>query len=407
MMLIGGAGPDAAADSPSFAQRHGVDPARERTYAVRPLNVQGVISDRGAEGVASVPANVHPGTVVPHLNPAKFVAALHASLKDSVNGYAMQLRQHGKPLETIIWNWAQTPADGSVGWSLDTRAHIASVSKLMTGIGLAKALDDAGVPWNTKIAGYLPAYWVQGPNIAQITFADLMTHQTGFFANGATDYQTMKDKVAAGVATGAPGGASSYENMNYGLCRILIPIVAKQIDKTDRASDLVWDLATIQEYWNYLQKNVFGPSGVTQATLDHPAKSALAYTFPSDGKPGWNSGDLETAAGAAGWHMTVNEVLDVMGTFRRSGKIVPAVRAQAALDAQFGIDVIQGTPAGNVYEKNGRWTDHNPPGSHTEQAVVYFLPDDMELAVIANSNDGNPAVFLRGAVATVYQQNLQ
>ena len=41
----------------------------------------------------------------------------------------------------------------------------------------------------------------------------------------------MKARVAAGV----PGvGSYNYENMNFGLCRLLIPIVSGAIAKTPR-----------------------------------------------------------------------------------------------------------------------------------------------------------------------------
>lgn len=62
---------------------------------------------------------------------------------------------------------------------------------------------------------------------------------------------------------------------------------------------------------------------------------ALAYSFPTPGT-GWNSGDLSTMSGAAGWHMSVDQVLNVMGTFRRTRKIMAARKAQSMLDNMFG-----------------------------------------------------------------------
>jgi hypothetical protein len=55
---------------------------------------------------------------------------MHNALKDSVVGYAMELRQKGATIWTAQWNWAQAPGDGSLGWTPDRQMHVANVSKL-------------------------------------------------------------------------------------------------------------------------------------------------------------------------------------------------------------------------------------------------------------------------------------
>src|SRR5262249_32674253 len=141
------------------------------------------------------------------------------------------------------------------------------------------------------------------------------------------------------------------------------------------ADDLVWDFLTIQAYVQYVHSHVFTPAGVSGPGLDHPAVDALAYKFPANGG-GWNSGHLAAVSGGAGWHMSVDDLLDIMGTFRRSGTIMSKQRAQNMLDNGFGIDVRLSTPLGTLYNKNGAWGD---AGGHVEQSLVYFLPEDMEL----------------------------
>ena len=128
---------------------------------------------------------------------------------------------------------------------------------------------------------------------------------------------------------------------------------------------------TIAAYEAYLQAKVFQPSGVSGATLDHPPACALAYRGPDDTAPGWNSGSLQWSCGYAGWHLSVNQVLDVMGEFRRGGGILTPAAAQAMLDNGFGVDPLIGdvalptglpTLAGNVYCKPGNWNDPQEPG---------------------------------------------
>jgi hypothetical protein len=81
---------------------------------------------------------------------------------------------------------------------------------------------------------------------------------------------------------------------------------------------------------------------------------------------------LETKAGGArgnppslapvSWSASVypnrpagQDLLDIMGTFRRKGTIMSTTQAQTMLDEGFGIDVRMSTPLGMLYNKNGAW----------------------------------------------------
>ena len=132
----------------------------------------------------------------------------------------------------------------------------------------------------------------------------------------------MKSAIAGGIAINDLG-QYNYQNLNYGLCRMLFPVINGNINKdtifaqaplVDPAiTDSLWDLATIYAYEAYLQAKVFQPSGVVGATLDHPPGCALAYRVPDDRESGWNSGKLEESCGCDGWHLSVGQLLNVMG----------------------------------------------------------------------------------------------
>jgi CubicO group peptidase (beta-lactamase class C family) len=290
--------------------------------------------------------------------------------------------------------------------------HIASVSKVITAMAMARIMKEhPSITPDTPIIGFLPVYWFKGANIGKITFKHLMTHTSGFATvSGETDFETMRLSVLLGVSTdsGAPVhlGGYRYENMNFGLLRILIAIINGNVDKNAILTDSAWDLVTILGYSMYVATHVFAPAGVTGATLDHNDAMALAYYFPPSGE-GWNSGSLVTVSGGAGWHVSVHELLKVMGAFRRSGAIVPTDKAQAMLDNGFGIDVIQDTPAGRIYIKNGLWRNGGTLIARVEQALAFFLPENMELAVFANSYVGFPPQFFRDLVKNTYLNNLK
>jgi CubicO group peptidase (beta-lactamase class C family) len=108
----------------------------------------------------------------------------------------------------------------------DVRMHVASCSKLITAIALTKLLNDSRLSYDTPIVGFLPSYWAKGPNVNTITFRHLMTHTSGLGVAGQSDsdFEFMKTRVAAG---GVPAPAPyMYQNMNFGLCRILIATIA-------------------------------------------------------------------------------------------------------------------------------------------------------------------------------------
>jgi CubicO group peptidase (beta-lactamase class C family) len=339
---------------------------------------------------------------------AGFCTELQNDLKSSVAGYIMRMRQNGSQIYELTWNWAEEPQDGSEGWGPNVRMHVASCSKLVTAIAMTKLFDERSISFGTKIIDYLPAYWTKGPGVDQVTFANLLTQHSGFnYGNNETssDYEFMKQQVATGTTH---VGTYNYQNMNFGLCRILLSTVNGNIPVGFGAAlgawiDPLWDLATIQYYEAYVTANVFGPGRVSDGSLAHVGGDALAYNFPVSGN-GWNSGDLTAFAGGAAWHLSVDDLLGIMGAFRRENTIVTPQQAQTMLDAGYGLDLIESTPLGTMYAKNGGWADGS---GRTEQCVAFFLPEGIEVAVFVNSPIGTNNQFLMGDIAQYYLDNVK
>jgi CubicO group peptidase (beta-lactamase class C family) len=383
-----------------------IDPAAARNHVMRPQYAVGATSNsETADDLVVKDLNV---LLFPSdLDVSAFESSLHVALKDCVAGYVMQLRQGGKPMCSLEWAWAKTPEDGHQSWRLDVPMHIASCSKLVTAMAMTKLLAHKGIDPTTPIAPYLPAYWHQGPNVDKITFQNLLTHTSGlnYGPNGASDYVFMKDQIDAGTSH---LGNYSYQNVNFALCRILITTIAGNtsvggvvLTPGFEGDDTLWDYATIQGYLAYVDDNILSPAGVSGAGPQHPGGAALAYDFPVT-ESGWNSGELSSVLGGAGWHMTCTDLLDVMSSFRRHTLLSPA-NAQTMLDAGYGIDGQLSTPLGSGYFKTGEW--HR--GSRFEQCLAYFLPDDMELAVFTNSTiTTSPAVSFQRVVTSVYLEAL-
>lgn len=345
------------------------------------------------------------------LNVQKLDRELHALLSGCVAGYSMRLRRHGRTVIDRQWNWAQMPGDGDVRWASGVPMHVASVSKLITAMAMTKLLHSRNISPDARILPWLPNYWHKGPGVDRLTFRQLLTHTSGLVLldePGPSDFQFMKDQIALGTV-GGPG----YRNINYGLCRILIstidaPFLFDLLPAL--ASDAYWDLTTIQYYALYVKQNIFAPAGVT-STFDHAGDNALAYPYPPNDPagapvPGWNSGDVSTMSGCAAWHLSVDDLLDVMAAFRRGGSIVDPARAQAMLDRQFGLDWKADTALGRIYAKGGWWSPDRE-ARVVEQSNVFFLPKGMELAILANSPFCQPNRGFMGRVLQTIEDNIE
>jgi hypothetical protein len=420
---------EAALDSFLAANVKGVpvDAKAVAAHVIGPPKSYSAASDRGPQaGTVPVELRLPPPDLVYVLNVGAFEAALGNVFDDLVAGYVAQLRQSGQVLFTKVWQDAKRPQDGSESWTADVQMHVASVSKVMTAMAMTVLLADNAISPDTPIIDYLPNYWSKGANIERITFRNLLNHTSGLSAIDMVDFTMTEAAIAGGITLGNLG-QYQYENVDYAVLRVLLAVVNGNINKdaffdpppllglpAQLWNDMVWDYVTTNAYAAYLQARVFAPSGVAGATLDHPAACALAYIGPNDKKKGWDSESLEWACGYAGWHLSVNQVLEVMGEFRRGGGILTPAAAQAMLDNSFGVDPLfvnslpaaLTTPAGNVYCKPGNW---NNPKNQDEQAVAFFLPDDMEFVMFVNSMIGGQLGStnnLRWVLTQAYIDNL-
>src|SRR5215471_3149532 len=128
----------------SKIRKFALDETKVRAHIMRPENVMDIISHPGLAGVTYRPTfdfSFQFGLYY-HLDVKGFCDALDAALRKNVSGYVMALRQHGRTICTRQWNWAKTPTDGSESWTPHVSMHIASCSKLITAMGLIRALDE-------------------------------------------------------------------------------------------------------------------------------------------------------------------------------------------------------------------------------------------------------------------------
>jgi CubicO group peptidase (beta-lactamase class C family) len=245
---------------------------------------------------------------------ALFSKVLEDSLRNRNFGYGYVLLQNGvvKAESAGGLKARTTDPGGEKPYLLDTKMHIASMSKTITAMAFLKLASERGIRTGDPIVNYLPANWVKGPGIGSVTFRDLLTHRSGiigsgqYCANGSYSeniYTGLKKLIADGIVP-ANRGNYCYQNANFGLFRVLIPAILGYGFSGDDATD---DQQTQQRYIEYVQQNVLEKAGISGAVPDTPAEFTYTYDFPYSGAAGWNQGSFRNTTGAYGWYLTPRE----------------------------------------------------------------------------------------------------
>ncbi|QIM19945.1 beta-lactamase family protein [Phycicoccus sp. HDW14] len=357
-----------------------------------------------SDDVAPLPQAFH------RLDPPGFGRDLVGTLEGSCTGYVLRVAVAGAPGLTHQSGRARTAPDGDLYWTVDARMHVASVSKLVTAMAARKALADTNTPAATEIWPYLPFYWSRGPSLDKVTFEMLLTHRSGFFnpVTDLADYGELKAQAARGALLGVPLGDATYQNVNFGMFRVLIPVLTGAVDQTltvpggtEDDNDRLWEALTIQGYHDYVQDNVFGPAGVTGAATAGAPGNVLAYRWPMP-QGGWNSGDLSATSATTGWHVTAHELVGVLDAFT-GGAMVPRKDAWAMLERGWGVDRSGRTDAGPYFLKAGRWESTT---NQLEQAVAGWLPGGLPFALLVNSKVGKDSPSLVDVVASAVHAHI-
>jgi CubicO group peptidase (beta-lactamase class C family) len=240
---------------------------------------------------------------------SKFSADIDTALQGSVVGYVSLV---GALPVMVKYGKARTAADApSLAWDTDVPMNIASLSKVLTTIGVLQSLanHNPALTINSKIAPFLPPDWTKGPNVNTITFKDLLTHSAGFRESGDT-YAAFQQQIADGVQL-SDKSIPSYNNMNFAIFRVLLPYMEGFNDPgpANRAN------ATATFYVTYMRQHVFQPLGITGVDCKPGAGShpALSYPPPPIGAThGTDWGDWTLSCGGGGWVMTAGDLYKVM-----------------------------------------------------------------------------------------------
>ena len=158
-------------------------------------------------------------------------------------GHSYAIAKNGELLNVSVNGIARNSVDLGSGnsrpWNANTQMYIASASKTISAIAMLQVLRANGLSLDDEIGPFLPDDWARGASFdgaGGITFRQLLTHESGigqqldlptvgenYDSQIGDSWDALKWLVAVGV--NVTDKSENYENANYALMRVLIPIL--------------------------------------------------------------------------------------------------------------------------------------------------------------------------------------
>ena len=208
---------------------------------------------------------------------------------------------------------ARTAADPpKLAMGPNVMVNVASVGKMFTTIAVLKSLARHHLSIDSPISPFLPPDWVKGPGIDTITFRELLTHRAGFRLDSGRVFETdnaAREQVRQGIQQ-VDKHVADYNNINFTIFRDMLPFMEGVPDPGPAARAA----AATRFFISYVQRQVFDPVGVKDATCAPVRNAMLMYPPPGPGTPPGRPAPVgPSACSAGGWFMTpasLRRVLD-------------------------------------------------------------------------------------------------
>ncbi len=283
--------------------------------------------------------------------------------------------------------------------TLDTCFRIASVTKLVSAVGLMQLIETKGIPLDTPISDVL-GYRVFNPAFPEeaITIRQVLSHTSSI--EPVNTYHPNWEKLAVKnkyfSAKYKPGTRYAYSNLNGGLIGALIEALSGQSVNT------------------YMQAHVFGPLGINAAyhAALLPDQSQIAQKLNKNGSiSATNKAVLATFRDyndtcdprqntdltVGGLYISANGLIRIIAMLQQGG-VLDGVRilkeetvqlmmqdqqlisgSSVLCESEYGLGMarVYGMPGGTWYGHQGKYLGLS--------SNIYFQPDTgLSVAVIAN-----------------------
>lgn len=234
--------------------------------------------------------------------------------------------------ETVV-DTCRGLADRRFGVPVDrqTRFHIASIGKMFTAVAIAQLVEAGKLSWDATLDSLVPEYPDHAAAKA-ISVWQLAHHTAGlgdfmvpeFFEHRErfVDPADYLDLIARQPKTGEPGKDWNYSNAGYVLLGRVIENVSHE------------------GYFDYIQRHVFQPAGMTASGFDSPEdvtpKLAVGYfhdgLFSTAWKADWYKAGFKGSP-AGGGYSNNTDLLNFARALREGKLVKPATLAKMFDDA--------------------------------------------------------------------------
>jgi len=356
----------------------------------------------GEEGINNIQSND------PQFNMDKFEENLRASLDGATVGYVYAINLNGQLNRSGDSGFARTSLDGQILQSTTKRMNIASITKTITAAAVLQLLERRGLTIDSLIAPWLPADWNLGTGVGSLTFKSLLTHRTGFNSansnfNATLSFNALRDSVATGCINPQ---THLYQNMNYALCRVIIPALWKGLPGSPSIGEMNPTSASFF-YRLYIQQEIFDKIGVLNADCISPAgeQPTLFYTNAAN-TPGVDYGDWYMICGGGGYYLSAIDLANFLANIRYNNDILSAANRNIMRDNYIGWSengTLNGAH-GEYFNHGGSINNTGPAGGNqgNMRGLIIQFPNDVDLALMTNSEIGAD-VSIRTVVFNAYE----
>jgi CubicO group peptidase (beta-lactamase class C family) len=328
---------------------------------------------------------------------SRLAHSINAQLKGKAVGYVALI---GKS-RVFASGLARTAADPpQLAMGPHVIVNVASVGKMFTTIAVLQSLARRHLGIDSRISPFLPPDWVKGPGVGTITFGELLTHRAGFRLNSGRVFVTdnaAREQIRHGIQQ-ADKQEPSYNNINFTIFRDMLPFMEGARDQGPAATRF---------FISYVQRQVFDPVHVTDATCGPVRDAMLMYPPPGAGTgPGRPEPAGPSGCSGGGWFMTPASMLRVLDGLI-SDRLLSRSQRQQMDSNCLGWDCSLTGTASYVWGKTG---DDSSVGLH---AFVGIIADTVPVVIVTNSNwetsnpklgeDLTPVVETAVSVATSYR----
>ena len=323
---------------------------------------------------------------------SKFSANLDAALKNQTAGYVSTV---GALAVISKSGSARTSSDPpSKAMDVELPTNIASLSKVITTVGVLQSLGKHNRTIDDKIAPFLPPDWSKGPNVDTITFKDLLRHSAGFRETDSS-YAGLQQQIADGVKL--IDKTPKYDNTNFAIFRVLLPFMEGFNDPGPATRDA----ATSKFYIDYIRQHVLSPANVTDADCKPPAgtQKILSYPLPPGATHGTDWGDWTSTCGGGGWVMTAGDLYRFMIALTGGNTLLSDAQKQQMNDNCLGWDC----SVQNQFDFKGKNGILLGPGNKVWLYTFFgIFKEHVPVVVVVNSDTPN-SMNITGVVAKAFQ----